>query len=76
MSRPFLDVEIVLRGRLDSAWREHFAPLHLTFDDGATRISGSLADQSAVHGVMCRLRDSGIELDSLEIRRRTAKVAR
>jgi len=55
--------EFVLRGRLDPSWSDWFDGLQLrTTDDGHTLLIGVLPDQSALHGVLARIRDLGIEL--------------
>lgn len=56
--------EIRLQGRLDSRWATWFDGLTLT-DDGTTVISGPVADQAALHGVLRRIRDTGLPLISI-----------
>jgi len=58
--------EIRVRGRLDPRWSTWFDGLALrTADDGTTVISGPVADQAALHGLLQRLRDLGLTLLSL-----------
>lgn len=58
--------EIRLSGRLDARWASHFEPLSLRHDaDGTTVLSGPIADQAALHGVLQRVRDLGIPLISI-----------
>lgn len=58
--------EIRLSGRLDARWAFHFEPLSLRHDaDGTTVLSGPIADQAALHGVLQRVRDLGIPLISI-----------
>jgi hypothetical protein len=58
--------EIKLRGRLDPAWSEWFAGLTLTHLEGdLTLLSGLLADQAALHGLLERVRDLNIGLISV-----------
>ena len=58
--------EIRVKGRLGPRWTSWFDGLSLTGqDDGTTVISGPLADQAALHGVLQKLRDVGIPLLSL-----------
>ncbi len=58
--------EIVIRGRLSSPWMAAFEGLEVTgLPDGNTCITGSLPDQSALYGLLMRLRDLGISLISV-----------
>jgi hypothetical protein len=55
--------EFTLRGRLDQSWSDWFNGLQLrTTADGHTLLIGVLPDQSALHGLLARIRDLGIEL--------------
>jgi len=58
--------EIRLTGRLDARWAAWFDGLTVSRDpDGTTVISGSIADQAALHGVLQRVRDLGLPLVSV-----------
>jgi hypothetical protein len=58
--------EIRVRGHLDSRWAAWFDGLVLThYDDGTTLIAGQVADQSALHGLLQRMRDLGLPLVSV-----------
>ena len=53
-------------GRLGARWAGWFDGLCLTDEgDGTTVISGPIADQAALHGLLTKLRDLGITLLSL-----------
>jgi hypothetical protein len=55
-----------VEGRLASRWSAWFDGLVVTTgDDGTTVISGPIADQAALHGLIQKLRDIGIPLVSL-----------
>jgi hypothetical protein len=52
-----------IRGHLDPAWTEWFAELAVTQkDDGTTQLVGQFSDQSALYGLLARLRDLGATL--------------
>jgi hypothetical protein len=57
--------EIRLQGRLDARWAACFEGLTLTTGDGFTLLAGPVTDQSALHGLLHRLRDVGLPLVSL-----------
>jgi len=56
---------IRLDGRLDTRWAARFDGLTLSYDDGTTVLYGPVPDQTALHGVLQRLRDLGLPLVSL-----------
>jgi hypothetical protein len=58
--------EIRVGGHLSSRWEAWFDGLTLVRDgDGTTVLSGPIVDQSALHGVLQKLRDLGIPLISV-----------
>jgi hypothetical protein len=58
--------EIRLTGRLDAHWGAWFDGLTVSQEsDGTTVIRGPIADQSALHGVLQRVRDLGLPLVSV-----------
>ena len=66
-TEPSAHYEITVRGILDPRWSAWFDGLHLTSDAaGRTTISGPVADQAALHGLLARIRDLGLTL--LELR--------
>jgi len=63
---PVPEYEIRVAGRLASRWSAWFDGLTITSDvDGTTVIRGPLVDQTALHGLIQKLRDVGIPLISL-----------
>lgn len=59
---------IRVRGQLDQGWAAYFAGLELTCRrDGTTQLSGPVADQAALHGLLQRLGSLGLPI--LEVRR-------
>jgi hypothetical protein len=60
--------EIRVRGALDGGWSAWFEGLRVTSDQhGQTTIAGPVVDQAALHGLLAKVRDLGLEL--LEVRR-------
>ncbi|MDQ6754602.1 MAG: hypothetical protein M3017_14680 [Actinomycetota bacterium] len=58
--------QIRLQGHLDSHWATWFDGLTLTTEsDGTTIISGPVADQAALHGLLQKVRDVGLPLVSV-----------
>jgi hypothetical protein len=58
--------EIRLTGRLDAHWATWFDGLTVSQEsDGTTVLSGRIADQAALHGVLQRVRDLGLPLVSV-----------
>jgi hypothetical protein len=58
--------EIKIKGHLDERWVEWFGGLTLTHLEGdVTLLSGLLYDQSALHGLLERVRDLNLTLISV-----------
>ena len=58
--------EIRVKGRLEPRWAAWFDGMSLTTrDDGTTSIHGTVVDQSALHGLLQKLRDIGLPLISV-----------
>ncbi len=65
-SRPFL-VRIRIKGELGAAFAALFDDLTVSDGaDGTTVLQGELVDQSAVHGLLDRVRDNGLSLVAIE----------
>jgi hypothetical protein len=59
--------EIRLKGYLDARWGDQFEGLTITLEgDGNTLLSGPVADQSALHGLLKKVRDLGMPLLSVK----------
>ena len=66
--------EIKIKGHLDLRWSDWFAGLALTYlEDDVTLLSGSLPDQSALHGLLERIRDLNLTLISVICGRSSAQ---
>lgn len=58
--------EIRLKGHLDSRWAAWFGGLSLSHQsDGTTTLSGVIEDQAALHGLLHKVRDTGLPLVSV-----------
>lgn len=58
--------EIRLKGHLDQRWADWFEGLTISLEDnGETRITGPVADQAALHGLLKKVRDLGMDLLSV-----------
>ena len=58
--------EIRLKGHLDARWAAWFDGLSVTHeDDGITVIHGPVVDQTALHGLLRKVRDVGLPLISV-----------
>jgi hypothetical protein len=58
--------EIQVRGYLDARWNELFDGMSIGWKDNVTTISGIVADQAALHGLLARVRDYGLVLISIK----------
>jgi hypothetical protein len=57
--------EIRVEGVLDDCWADWFGGIHLECEATQTVLSGLLADQAALHGLLARIRDLGLCLISV-----------
>ena len=58
--------QIRIRGALDEGWSDWFEGLDVVAQAGnVTLLTGALADQIALHGLLSRLRDLGLPLLSV-----------
>lgn len=58
--------EIQVKGYLDARWNELFDGMTIAWRDNVTTISGMVADQAALHGLLARVRDYGLVLISIK----------
>jgi hypothetical protein len=57
--------EIRVRGHLGDEWTDWFGGLTITLEDnGDTLLTGQVADQAALHGLLRKVRDMGMPLIS------------
>jgi len=58
--------EIRLKGHLDNRWAVWFGDVVITLEDnGDTLLTGLVADQAALHGLLKKVRDLGMPLLSV-----------
>ena len=57
--------EIRVEGILDQRWAAWFGGLQIASDNSQTVISGPVADQAALHGLLNRVSDIGLVLVSV-----------
>ncbi len=58
--------EIRLKGHLDDRWADWFGGVTITLEEnGNTLLSGLVADQAALHGLLKKVRDLGMPLFSV-----------
>jgi len=63
---PVICYRITVRSQIDERWLRWFDGLEVTrLPNGDTVLSGHIVDQSALHGILNRIRDLGLELVSL-----------
>ena len=60
--------QLRIAGHLDQHWSPWFGDLTLAHeDDGTTSLTGVIADQAELHGVLSKIRDLGVTLISLAV---------
>ena len=58
--------QIRIRGHLDAQWADWFAGLTISQEEnGDTLLTGPVADQAALHGLLKKTRDLGLPLISV-----------
>ena len=65
---PKLYVQILLQDDLRESWTVWFEGLHIERkDSNSTYLSGEIADHSALHGLLERIRDLNLHLVSVQV---------
>ena len=60
--------QLRVAGRLDQHWSPWFGGLTVRHeDDGTTSLTGAVADQAELHGLLTKVRDLGITLVSVAV---------
>ncbi len=60
------DVEIRVKGRIDDSWSEWFEGFTIDHAEDESVLTGTVADQTALYGLLARLRDLGLPLISVQ----------
>ena len=58
---------IRLKGHLDRKWSDWFGQMVISTERADTILTGSVADQAALHGLLIRIRDLNLTLLSVEL---------
>ncbi len=58
---------IRIKGLMNHSWSGWFENFNICHRNGETILSGTVPDQSALHGLLNKIRDLGIELISVEL---------
>jgi hypothetical protein len=61
-----VNYRIKLKGRLDPKWSQWFEQMAISTEGDQTILTGPLADQAALHGLLVRIRDLNLALLSVE----------
>ena len=54
--------QIRVQGRLDERWSEWFGAVTVTFNEGVTTLTGPVADQAALRGMLTEIWDLNLAL--------------
>ena len=57
--------QIKMQGRLDESWSGWFGSMAITFEGDTTTLTGAVADQAALRGILSRLWDLNLALISV-----------
>ena len=59
--------KIELSGHIEYDWSKYFEKIKTTYIEGNTILSGAVIDQSALHGLIARIRDLNLVIVSVKI---------
>jgi hypothetical protein len=66
-----------VKGHLDESWSEWFEDLTINHgDDDTTELSGKVADQAALYGLLIKMRDLGLTLIAINREEGTSSTGR
>ena len=61
--------QIKIQGLLDQKWSDWFPGMEFRIEKGNTVITGPVADQAALHGILSQIRDLNLALLSVDQKR-------
>ena len=61
-----IQFRIKLKENLNHKWTDWFGNMAISYEGEETILTGSLADQAALHGLLIRIRDMNLTLLSVE----------
>ncbi len=59
------DYQMKVKGKLGAQWSEWFEGMIIESEGSVTTITGKVIDQSALHGLLVRIRDLGLPVISV-----------
>jgi hypothetical protein len=62
-----LRIRITVRGRLSERFAAAFDGMSLVRRNGASELVGEVVDQAQLHGLLTRVRDLGLELQTVTV---------
>ena len=65
--RSPLNIRIAVRGRLSDRLAETFDGMTLVRCSGASELTGDVVDYAQLHGLLTRIRDLGLEFESVHV---------
>ena len=61
-------VEILIRGHIDAHWSEWLGGLQISYvEEDKSLLTGSIADQAMLHGILTKLRDLDLKIISVNL---------
>ena len=61
-----MQITIKVRGHLDKQWKEWLDNMEIKFEGKNTILIGDVADQSALYGIITKIRDLNLKLISID----------
>ena len=58
-------IRLVIKGRLDKEWNDHFEGMDISYEAGNTVFKGNLKDDSYLHGILGTISDLNLTLISI-----------
>lgn len=58
-------VVIKLADHLDNKWQDWFEGMEITYNENTTILTGTMKDNSHLHGILVRIRDLNLKLISV-----------